>query len=364
VSVPDQLARSAGQPVRGAAFGLVAAALFGASAPVSKLLLAGMGPLLLAGLLYLGAGLGLSLYRLVAARTRDPAREARLERADGLALAGIVAAGGVVGPVLMLAGLTRLSGLSASLLLNLEAPFTILLAVGLFGEHLGRRAATGAALIIGGGAVLAWGPGELGGDLWGALALAGACLAWGADNNLTQRLSLKNPLDLVRVKTLAAGTANLALALAIGARPPSAGAAAAALALGSLSYGASILLDAYALRLLGAAREAAFFATAPFLGALLSLPLLGDRLGLLEAGAGVLMAAGLVALLRERHEHEHEHEDLEHEHGHVHDEHHQHEHEPGAPAGEPHSHRHRHAPLAHSHPHVPDAHHRHRHRHR
>ena len=351
---------SAASPLaRGALLGLLAAALFGASAPVCKRLLPDTGPILLAGLLYLGAGLGLSLYRALAPGAADPAREAALRRADAWPLAGIVVAGGLVGPVLMLFGLWRMSALSGSLLLNLEAPFTILLAVGLFGEHLGRRAGLGAALVVGGGVLLAVRPGELRGDALGALAIAGACLAWALDNNLTQRLSLRSPVLVVRIKTLSAGAGSLALALALGHRLPSAGVVLAALLVGSLSYGASILLDAHALRLLGAAREAAFFATAPFLGALLSIPLLGDRLGAVDVAAGLLMAAGVVALLREHHSHEHTHDHIEHEHAHVHDEHHRHDHD--GPVTEPHSHPHRHEPLTHAHPHAPDLHHRHRH---
>jgi drug/metabolite transporter (DMT)-like permease len=344
---------------RGAVYGLLAAALFGASAPLAKLLLPGSGPLLLAALFYLGAGLGLTLYRWVGPRERGIEREAGLRRTDAWPLAGVVVAGGAVGPVLMLFGLARVSALSGALLLNLEAPLTILLAVGLFGEHLGRRAAAGAALILAGGVLLARGPGDLHADAWGVAAIAGACLAWGLDNNLTQRLSLRDPVVVVRIKTLAAGAGNLALALALGHRVPSAGALAAALAVGALCYGASILLDMYALRVLGAAREAAFFATAPFLGALLSLPLVGDRLGALELCAGLLMAAGALALLREDHGHLHTHEPVEHEHAHVHDEHHQHAHD--GPVAEPHSHPHRHDALTHTHPHVPDVHHRHEH---
>jgi drug/metabolite transporter (DMT)-like permease len=344
---------------RGIAAGLLAAALFGASAPVSKLLLPGLGPLLLAALLYLGAGAGLTLYRLLVPSAVDPSREARLLRADALPLAGIIVTGGILGPVLMLAGLSRVSALAGSLLLNLEAPFTMLLAVLLFGEHLGRRASLAAGLVVAGGVVLGWRPGELRADPWGAIAIAGACASWAIDNNLTQRLSLRSPILVVRLKTLGAGICTLVVALATGHRLPGAGAIAAAMLVGSLAYGASIVLDMIALRHLGAAREAAMFATAPFIGAALAVPLVGDRLGLPEIAGGVLMAAGVVLLVRERHEHAHTHVALEHEHAHVHDEHHQHAH--AGPVSEPHSHAHRHEPVTHSHPHAPDLHHRHDH---
>jgi drug/metabolite transporter (DMT)-like permease len=347
--------------VKGAAMGLGAAALFGLSAPLSKLLLPASGPLVLASLLYLGGGLGLSLFSLLARsrRGKQPGREAPLRGRDVPLLLGVILCGGVLGPVLMLVGLGRLSGVAASLLLNLEGPFTILLAVLVFGEHLGRTAALAVGLVLSGAGVLGLEAGEVRGDVLGVLALAGACLAWAMDNNLTQRLSLKDPIAVVRVKGLGAGTCTLVLALATGQHFPAPPVLAAALLLGCASYGVSIVLDMYALRYLGAAREAAYFATAPFLGALAALPLLGERLRWEDALAGTLMVAGVVLMLRERHSHVHTHEPLEHEHRHVHDAHHQHAHE--GPVSEPHSHPHRHEPLAHEHPHVSDLHHRHGH---
>ncbi len=346
------------QQVRGALFGLGAAALFGLSAPIAKLLLGAVPAVLLAGLLYLGAALGLWLHRLV----RPVTKEASLGRGDVPRLAGVVLLGGLVGPVLMLLGLERVTALSGSLLLNLEAPFTVLLAVVFFREHLGRFAALAVALIVGGAAVLELEPGALGADTSGVVLLALACACWAIDNNLTQRLSLRDPFAIVQVKTLVAGVVNTALGLAmVRGELPGAAAVTGALVLGSLSYGVSVVLDTYALRLVGAAREAAYFATAPFVGALASVAIVGDTLRWREAIAMVAMAAGVAALLRERHGHVHEHEPLEHEHLHEHDEHHQHLHGPNDPAGEPHSHVHRHDRLVHDHLHVPDVHHRHEH---
>jgi drug/metabolite transporter (DMT)-like permease len=235
----------------------------------------------------------------------------------------------------------------------------MLLAVVLFREHLTGAAGLAAIAIVGGGVLLSWGPGDLQADPLGALAIAGACLAWGLDNNLTQRLSRVDPVAVVRWKTLGSAACTLSLGLLLSGRTPPPAPVLGAIVLGSLSYGASILLDTYALRLLGAAREAAFFATAPFMGAVLSLPLLGDRLGTTELGAALLMAAGIALLVREKHSHLHAHEAIEHEHVHVHDEHHRHAHD--GTAHEPHSHRHRHEPVVHQHPHVSDVHHRHRH---
>ncbi|MBZ4329678.1 EamA family transporter [Corallococcus coralloides] len=349
--------------VKGAVLGLSAAALFGVSAPVAKLLLPSSTPLVLASLLYLGGGLGMACLEALR-RLRPvgaPSREARLGRNDGAPLLGVILCGGVLGPVLMLMGLQRLSGVAASLLLNLEGPFTILLALLVFGEHLGRAGAFAAGFIMAGAAVLGFQQGELHGDVLGVLALAGACLAWAVDNNLTQRLSLKDPLALVRIKALGSGTCTLVLAWLTGQPFPSLHILSAALLLGFASYGLSIVLDAYALRLLGAAREAAYFATAPFVGALVAVPLLGERMQPLDLLAGALMGAGVFLLLRERHGHVHTHAALEHEHLHTHGTHHQHSHPPGVDVTEPHSHPHRHVPLTHDHPHVSDQHHRHKH---
>jgi drug/metabolite transporter (DMT)-like permease len=293
------------------------------------------------------------------ARSTTATYEASVRRTDAALLGGIVIFGGIVGPILMLVGLARVSGLTGALLLNLEAPFTMLMAVLLFREHLGRRAAAAATLIILGAAALGYSPGELRVDGLGAVAIAGACLSWAIDNNLSQRLSLRDPIAVVRIKALGAGTCNLILALATGATLPEPALAAAALVLGAFCYGLSLVLDMKALRILGAAREAAYFATAPFLGALLSILLLGDRPRLPDLAGALLMIAGIILLRRERHVHVHTHEAIEHDHSHVHDAHHQHAHE--GPFTEPHAHPHRHEPLSHDHPHVPDLHHRHDH---
>ena len=347
---------------RGALFGLGAAASFGLSAPLAKLLLGQISPVLLAGLLYLGAAAGLWLYRAVTPVSKEPP----LRRADVPTLIVVVVTGGLLGPVLMLFGLARVTALAGSLLLNFEAPLTVLLAVVLFGEHLGRYAVIAVSCVFAGALLLKLESGVFGGPVGvhtgGVALLAAACLCWALDNNLTQRLSLRDPFAIVRVKTLVAGVVNTTLGLVLTrAELPSAGYVAAALALGSVSYGVSVVLDAYALRLVGAAREAAYFATAPFVGALASVVLLGDALRWHDSLAIAVMAMGVIALLRERHGHRHAHDTIEHEHLHEHDAHHQHEHPEGTPAGEPHSHVHRHQPLTHDHPHVPDAHHRHRH---
>jgi drug/metabolite transporter (DMT)-like permease len=202
--------------------------------------------------------------------------------------------------------------------------------------------------------------GEWSGSAAGAAAIALACLCWAVDNNVSARLALKDPVQVLRIKALCAGGANLVLALALGRSLPPASTCVGALALGSASYGASLLLYLRAQRILGAARQATLFAAAPFAGALASMALLGERPAALDLAAAALMALGVAGVLRARHAHPHAHEPLEHDHLHVHDAHHQHEHPEGSV--EPHAHPHRHDPVTHAHAHVSDAHHRHPHR--
>lgn len=342
----------------GVSFALLAAALFGASTPFAKLLLGQLPPVLLAGLLYVGSGIGLTALFFL----RRRAEEAPLARAQLPWLAGAVFFGGMLGPVLLMLGLRAAPAATASLLLNLEGVFTALLAWFIFHENFDRRIALGMLSIVVGGVLLSWqGSGGLGLPI-GSLAVVGACLCWGIDNNLTQKVSAGNPFQVAAIKGAAAGTVNLALAFALGAALPPARAAAGALVVGFLGYGVSLALFVLALRHVGTARTGAYFSTAPFVGAAVSLVLLREPVGPLFFVAAALMAAGVWLHLTERHEHEHHHERLAHAHAHVHDVHHRHAHPPGVDPTEPHTHWHVHEPVTHRHPHFPDIHHRHRHR--
>lgn len=346
---------------RAAMLAIASATLFGASTPLAKLLLGhGLAPTLLAGLLYMGSGVGLSLVHLARRGLGIPPGEAPLRAADAPWLILVILAGGVAGPLLLMIGLSMTTASSAALLLNLEGLATMAIAWLVFKESVDRRLLLGAAAILGGAVLLSWqrGPHDLS---LGALFIAGACLAWGADNNLTRKLSSADPLQITAIKGVAAGTVNLLIALGAGSHLPGAGLSASALVIGFFGYGVSLVLFVLALRTLGAARTGAYFSTAPFLGAVLGVLLLHEPVTALLVIAGVLMALGVYLHLSERHEHEHVHEAMEHEHRHVHDEHHQHAHGPDDPPGEPHSHWHRHEPLRHSHPHYPDLHHRHDH---
>jgi drug/metabolite transporter (DMT)-like permease len=344
----------------GPGLALGAAVLFGLSAPAAKLLAGAVDPWLLAGLLYLGSGIGLGLYRLTGRFLGNAAREAPLSRRDLPWLAGAIAMGGVVGPVLLMYGLAIGTAVQSSLLLNLEGVFTALVAWSVFREHFDARIAIGMAAIAAGAGTLAWNPSE-GFTLEGsALLVAAAGLAWAIDNNLTRMVSGGDPLQIAALKGLAAGSINVVLAVQHAPWPRPTVIASAGL-VGFLGYGTSLVLFVLALRLLGSARTGAYFSTAPFMGAIAAAVTLREPLNGRTLLAAILMGTGVGLHLTERHHHEHQHETLGHTHAHVHDEHHQHSHPPGTPPGEPHSHPHVHEPLRHSHPHFPDLHHRHHH---
>jgi drug/metabolite transporter (DMT)-like permease len=337
---------------------LASAFLFGIAAPASKLLLDGVDPQLFAGVLYLGAGVGLAAVHLGRAAFGTEPPEASLRRADLPWLTGAVLFGGVAGPLLLMLGLAGTSAANGSLLLNLEGLSTMVIAWLAFRENVDRRLLLGAAAILLGALVLSWHGQGVRLDA-GGLLIAAACLCWGIDNNLTRKLSSGDPVMIALIKGLAAGGVNLVLALLRGATMPPPGTLAAAAVIGFLGVGVSLVLFVLALRHLGSARTGAYFSLAPFIGAAIAVAFLGDPPTGRMAAAGLLMALGLWLHLVERHEHEHEHEAMEHDHRHVHDEHHRHTHD--GTVAEPHAHPHRHEPIRHRHVHYPDLHHRHVH---
>jgi drug/metabolite transporter (DMT)-like permease len=345
---------------RGIAAAIGAAALFGLSTPLAKSLVGSITPLLLAGLLYVGSGIGLAALLLVRAATGGRESITWPRGTDVWWLLGAVATGGVVGPYLLMYGLQSTDAASASLILNLEGVFTALLAWFVFKENVDRRIAVGMMLIVAGGAVLSVGPAFLAKGVVGPLAIAGACLAWAIDNNMTRRVSVHDAMFIACAKGLVAGTSSVALALAYGAELPPTSVALQAGILGFVGYGLSLTLFVVALRGLGTARTGAYFSLAPFIGAAFAVAL-GAPLTATLVVAGLLMGAGVWLHLTEHHEHLHHHSGVEHEHPHVHDEHHQHQHDSEWDGREPHSHPHVHEPLEHAHAHYPDVHHRHEH---
>ena len=352
--------------MRSAAPALSAALLFGASTPLAKLLVGDVQPLLLAGLLYLGSGLGLGallmLRRLKQRTGEQPATSLRIPGKELPWLFGAILFGGMLGPALLMLGLTHASGASASLLLNVEGVLTAVIAWLVFKENADRQIVLGMVAIVAGGLLLSWQPG---GATFspGALLIVGACLCWAVDNNLTRKVSTHDAMLVACLKGLLAGACNTVLALGHGAALPALPAMGYSLLVGFFGYGLSLTLFVVGLRTLGTARTGAYFSVAPLFGVIISLALWPGLPGPFFWGAAALMAVGVWLHVRERHEHEHTHLALLHAHSHRHDAHHRHEHAFAWDGTEPHTHPHRHEVLTHRHPHYPDIHHRHAHSH-
>lgn len=248
---------------------VLAAALFGASTPAAKPLLGGISPLLLSGVLYLGAALAVSPWAL---RTIRAVREDERKNIVRLALA--VLFGGLLGPVL-LTGLSLASAASVSLWLNMETVATAVLARLFFKEHLGRRTWIAVALVIATSMLLSSGtPG--GGAAIGLVAVA--CVAWGLDNNFTAVIDRFTPAQVTFAKGLVAGSANVGLGLVVAPEPAATWAIGLGLVVGALSYGASLLLYIAGAQHLGATRSQLIFSTAPAWGLALSWLVLGEHL--------------------------------------------------------------------------------------
>ncbi len=342
-------------------FALAAAVLFGLSSPLSKSLLGSFDPWLLAGILYLGSGLGMTVVHLIRVAISKNGVQVKISVRELPWLAGVIVFGGVAGPVLMMYGLSHMQASAASLLLNLEGVLTAGLAWLVFKEHYDRRIVIGMIAIILGGIILSWAPEMTFKSLIGPIFISLACLSWSIDNNLTRKISLNDPILLTIIKSLAAGSTNFAIAIALGARLPKLLLVGEAAALGFVCYGLSIVCFILALRWLGASRTGAYFSAAPFVGAAVAIGFLGESITLQMVIAALFMAFGIYLHLSESHEHVHTHEELNHEHSHVHDEHHGHSHDFEVQPGERHSHRHHHLPITHRHPHFPDMHHTHSH---
>jgi drug/metabolite transporter (DMT)-like permease len=342
-------------------YALISAALFGASTPAAKILIGSIHPITLAGLLYCGAGIGVAALRRIVPSVFTGAPETAVTRVEVPWLVAAIGAGGIIGPLLLMLGLARTNAATASLLLTLEGVATALMAWFIFHENFDRRIALGMASLVTGAAVLSWSGAPTFESVIGPLAIVGACVAWGLDNNLTRKVSLADPLQIAMLKGLIAGPFNLILGLSISRELPSLSGIFLAGVVGFVGYGISLALFVVALRNLGTARTGAYFSTAPFIGSAVAVIALGEPVTTQLLIATALMAVGVWLHLTEHHEHEHVHGALMHAHPHVHDIHHRHAHSASDPPGEPHTHSHEHTPMRHAHPHVPDMHHTHRH---
>lgn len=342
-------------------FIIISASLFGISAPLAKLLLKDISPIAMAGLLYLGAFAGLSLYSLLFQIKRTKSQKsASLEKKDLPWLAGAIIAGGIIAPISLMTGLTLVTGFSASLLLNLEGVATVLTAVLIFRENSGKRLWLALVTMTIAGVFLSWDPNTGKFNIIGSLLIVLATVCWGIDNNLTRKISDKDPIQISMIKGLIAGTISLSLAFILGNKVRLDINIFYSLLLGAFSYGLSLIFFVIALRGLGASRVGAFYSFGPFIGALLSIVIFRDVAIWVFMPAFFLMAVGVWLLINENHKHAHLHQSVIHTHSHRHDDmHHAHEHSEVIEGD--HTHEHAHSEMAHVHEHFPDTHHRHAH---
>jgi len=336
--------------------GIASAFLFGAATPASKALLGGIQAQALAGLLYLGAALGV-LPLVIRERTfRWPWRAGR---STLLLLAGAIVMGGILGPLLLLLGLRVASAGSVSLWLNLEFVATVMLGHFVFREQLsppGWVAAAGtliAAIILAGG--------EGGGGIFPVVLIAAGCLCWGFDNHFTALIDGISPAQTTFWKGIVAGGFNLLMGGAVAGGAGRTAAVILALLVGAVSYGFSITLYVTAAQGLGATRSQMVFSAAPFFGLLLSVTVLGETFTGTQVIAAVIMVISLLILFSEKHAHVHRHDFISHQHRHSHNgSHHDHAHD-GSGSATIHTHWHEHDSQEHAHEHLPDLHHRHDH---
>jgi len=340
---------------------LLAAGLFGASTPAAKLLTDSVGPLLLSGILYLGAAMAVCPWALGRARRlRTAAKSSASDRPNQFRLAGAVLFGGILGPLCLLTGLKSANAGSVSLWLNLETVATAVLARAFFKEHLAPRTWAAVGLVVLASLLLT--PGTPEGStavVWVLLA----CLAWGLDNNLTALIDTYSPAQITFAKGSVAGAVNLSLGMLLEPGVVTLSAVGTGLLVGAFGYGVSLLLYVAGAQHLGATRSQLLFSTAPLWGLGLAWLALGEPILSSQLAAAPIMGFALWLWHRERHEHAHTHAAQTHRHWHRHDDgHHEHSHEAAVPPGAWHSHEHSHEPIEHVHAHRPDLHHRHEHR--
>lgn len=344
-------------------FALLAAALYAVSAPVSKILLEGVSPVMLASLLYLGAGAGMFMVGLSRSKKRKEAHEAKISKSDLPFVIGMVVLD-IAAPVFLLAGLSMTTAGNASLLNNFEIVATTLVAILLFKEHVGRKLWIAIGLITSASLILSLS--NAGGFSFssGSAMVLLACVCWGLENNCTRMISIKDPLEIVVIKGICSGLGSFIIAAALKVQTVRFLYAVFALLLGFLSYGLSIYFYVLAQRYLGAAKTSAYYAISPFIGVGISFLVFREKPGLSFFIALLLMAAGTALIIHDRHRHAHLHAPVTHEHLHTHDDgHHEHRHPPGTGNAPMHAHVHDHATIAHSHEHEEDLHHVHTHDH-
>ncbi|MCG2725255.1 MAG: EamA family transporter [Elusimicrobia bacterium] len=346
-------------------YALLSAFFFSISVPLAKLMLDQTSPLQLAALMYLGAGIGLSLYLCAlnfGVKKNNISKEAPLEKKDIPFVIGFIISGGIIAPILLFKGLTFVSASMAALALNFELIFTALIAFFFFKEHGSIKLLLSVIFVILGACILLFDFQKfLFSFNWGIVLAIGASFMWALDNNFTAKISIKNPIAIAAIKGIAGGLANLIFAFYVLGFNLNFKLILAGLSLGFISYGISIVLLIRSMRELGASRAGIFFGTNPFMAALLSIIILKEAFTYQFVFSAIIMAIGILFIFSEKHKHKHYHEYLEHSHGHTHDGHHKHEHGGENKSFDIHSHKHIHNQTNHFHEHLPDAHHKHKH---
>ncbi|MBU2530156.1 MAG: DMT family transporter [Elusimicrobia bacterium] len=344
-------------------YALLSAFFFAVSVPFGKILLNQASPFQLSALMYLGAGIGLSLYLfIVNFKTKNLSKEAPLEKKDIPFIIGFIITGGIIAPVLLFKGLTTAPASMAAIALNFELIFTALIAYIFFKEHASIKLLFSVIFVILGACALLFDFENFVFSLnLGIVLVIGASLMWGLDNNFTAKVSIKNPIIIAATKGIVGGLVNLIFAIYIVGFDLNLKLILTGMSLGFVSYGISLVLLIHAMRYLGASRAGILFGTNPFIAAFLSIIILREALNYQFIFSTVIMAVGIMFIFSEKHKHKHHHEYLEHSHRHDHDDHHNHNHDDGINSSDSHYHEHIHNQTEHYHEHLPDAHHKHRH---
>ncbi|GAB7016695.1 DMT family transporter [Methanogenium cariaci] len=350
-------------------YALLAAMLFGASAPAAKILLTEIEPVTLGALFYIGSGVGLLIYMWLERLSGGDRHtlEASLTRSDLSSVAGLILFGGILAPMVLMVSLQYTPSATASLLLNFEPVATTILAVLFFHEAVGKRIAVALGLITISCIILSYDPAAVWGFSLAALGILLTCTCWSLDNNISRNVAAKDPIPIVAIKGVVAGVLMAGVAFLLGETVPSLSVAVIAMVVGFFSYGGIVsVLFLWALRGIGTARAGSILAVSPFFGVIISLVVFTDPLAPAFFVALPVMAIGAYLLMTEHHSHPHCHPATFHEHRHDHDDlHHFHQHvgvEPPLSASGEHCHPHQHEELVHDHPHKPDIHHRHSHK--
>ena len=338
---------------------LLAAAFYGISTPFSKLLLEEISPFMIVALLYLGAGIGMLCISFVNSIIKKEKREASLTKKELKYIISMILLD-IAAPILFMLGLKNSTAGSASLLNNFEVVATSLIALVVFKESVGKKMWVAIILITVASILLSVKDFSSFSFSLGSILIILACVAWGFENNTTRMLSLKDPSQIVIIKGFGSGIGALIIALSLKHMPINIEYILLTLLLGFFAYGLSIFFYIRAQRDLGAARTSAYYATAPFIGVLISWIVLKETLSFSFLIALGVMLSGTYFAVSERHTHLHIHKKLAHEHIHSHsDMHHNHKHD--SEMGDEHSHLHSHEDIKHDHTHSPDLHHRHKH---